>query len=129
VRYFKQLLLAWVSSRSRQRSGSAPPRCRERPAVVKIGPSSLGRILVDAQGKTLYMWAHDKGPKSTCYGDCATYWPPLLTGGKPVALAGAKAGLLGTSKRTDGRMQVSYAGHPLYYFVQDTKAGRRRARD
>jgi predicted lipoprotein with Yx(FWY)xxD motif len=92
-------------------------------AVVKVGPSSLGRILVDAHGKTLYMWAHDKSSKSTCYGDCMQYWPPFLTSGKPVALAGANAGLLGTSKRTDGRMQVTYAGHPLYSFVQDAKPG------
>jgi predicted lipoprotein with Yx(FWY)xxD motif len=92
--------------------------------IVKVGPSNLGRILVDSHGKTLYMWAHDKGRKSTCYGDCAEYWPPLITRGKPGARAGARARLLGTSRRTDGRLQVTYAGHPLYYFVQDTKAGR-----
>src|SRR5262245_12786010 len=91
--------------------------------VVKIGSSNLGRILVDSRGKTLYLWAHDKGRKSTCYGDCAAYWPPLLTRGKPLARAGAHAGLLGTTRRQDGRMQVTYAGHPLYYFVQDTRAG------
>src|SRR5215470_4874734 len=91
--------------------------------LVKIGPSSLGRILVDAHGKTLYMWAHDKGSKSTCYGDCAEYWPPLLTRGKPVASYGARSALLGTSRRSDGRVQVTYAGHPLYYFVQDSKPG------
>ena len=91
--------------------------------VVKVGPSSLGRILVDSHGKTLYLWAHDKSRKSTCYGDCAVYWPPLLTRGKPLARIGARARLLGTTRRHDGRMQVTYAGHPLYYFVQDTKAG------
>jgi predicted lipoprotein with Yx(FWY)xxD motif len=91
--------------------------------VVKIGSSNLGRILVDSHGKTLYLWAHDKGRKSTCYGDCAAYWPPLLTRGKPLARTGARAGLLGTTRRNDGRMQVTYAGHPLYYFVQDTRAG------
>jgi predicted lipoprotein with Yx(FWY)xxD motif len=92
-------------------------------AAVKIGPSTLGRVLVDTHGKTLYLWAHDKGSKSTCYGDCAEYWPPLVTRGNPKALAGAKQSLLGTTKRTDGSLQVTYAGHPLYYFVQDTKAG------
>jgi predicted lipoprotein with Yx(FWY)xxD motif len=91
--------------------------------AVKVGPSGLGRILVDSHGKTLYMWAHDKGRKSTCYGDCAVYWPPLLTRGKPLARTGAKARLLGTTHRRDGRTQVTYAGHPLYYFVQDTKPG------
>jgi predicted lipoprotein with Yx(FWY)xxD motif len=91
--------------------------------VVKIGSSNLGRILVDSHGKTLYLWAHDKGRKSTCYGHCAVYWPPLLTRGNPLARAGAKARLIGTTRRRDGRMQVTYAGHPLYYFIQDTKAG------
>jgi predicted lipoprotein with Yx(FWY)xxD motif len=91
--------------------------------VVKVGSSNLGRVLVDAHGKTLYLWAHDKGAKSTCNGDCAEYWPPLLTRGKPLAAGGAKAALLGTSRRSDGRIQVTYAGHPLYYFVQDRKPG------
>jgi predicted lipoprotein with Yx(FWY)xxD motif len=91
--------------------------------TVKVGPSNLGRILVDAHGKTLYRWAHDKGPKSTCNGDCIEYWPPLLTRGAPVALKGANPKLVGTSRRADGRQQVTYAGHPLYYFVQDTKPG------
>ena len=91
--------------------------------AVKIGSSKLGRILVDSHGKTLYLWAHDKTRKSTCYGDCAAYWPPLLTRGTPVATRGARASLLGTTRRNDGRMQVTYAGHPLYYFVQDTKPG------
>jgi predicted lipoprotein with Yx(FWY)xxD motif len=91
--------------------------------VVKVGPSNLGRVLVDAHGKTLYLWAHDKTAKSTCYGDCAEYWPPLLTRGKPLAAGGANASLLGTSRRSDGRIQVTYAGHPLYYFVQDRRRG------
>ena len=91
--------------------------------VVKTGQSSLGRILVDAHGKTLYLWAHDKGHKSTCYGDCAEYWPPLITRGTPLTRGGARAGLIGTTRRRDGHLQVTYAGHPLYYFVQDTRAG------
>jgi predicted lipoprotein with Yx(FWY)xxD motif len=91
--------------------------------VVKVGPSNLGRVLVDSHGKTLYIWAHDKGSRSTCNGDCAEYWPPLIARGKVIAQAGAKAGLIGTSRRSDGRSQVTYAGHPLYYFVKDTKAG------
>jgi predicted lipoprotein with Yx(FWY)xxD motif len=95
----------------------------ESGAVVRIGPSNLGRVLVDAHGKTLYMWAHDRTAKSTCNGDCAEYWPPLVTRGKPLALAGAHANLLGTSRRSDGRLQVTYAGHPLYYFVKDSRAG------
>jgi predicted lipoprotein with Yx(FWY)xxD motif len=90
---------------------------------VKVGPSKLGRILVDNHAKTLYLWAHDKGRSSTCYGQCAKAWPPLLTSGKPKAAGGARAGLLGTSRRKDGRTQVTYHGHPLYYFVGDKKPG------
>jgi len=92
-------------------------------SLVQVGSSNLGRVLVDAHGKTLYIWAHDKGSKSTCNGDCAEYWPPLLTRGRPVAARGAQAALLGTSRRSDGRIQVTYAGHPLYYFVKDRAAG------
>jgi predicted lipoprotein with Yx(FWY)xxD motif len=91
--------------------------------IVKVGPTTLGRALVDAHGKTLYLWAHDKGSKSTCNGECAEYWPPLIARGKPSAGCGANAWLLGASRRSDGRLQVTYAGHPLYYFVQDTKPG------
>src|SRR3954452_1133963 len=70
-------------------------------AAVKVAPSSVGRILVDAHGKTLYVWAHDKGRTSTCNGQCATFWPPLLTSGKPKAGAGARGALLASSRRAD----------------------------
>jgi predicted lipoprotein with Yx(FWY)xxD motif len=122
MRYFKTfavagaLLAAAILAVSASAGGSSG-------TLVKVGPSNLGRILVDAHGKTLYMWAHDKGSKSTCNGDCAEYWPPLITHGRPIAGAGARANLLGTSRRSDGRMQVTYAAHPLYYFVQDAKPG------
>jgi hypothetical protein len=72
---------------------------------------------------TLYMWAHDKGSRSTCSGMCAKYWPPVTTSGKPRAVAGVRASLLGTSRRADGRMQVTYHGHPLYTFAGDKKRG------
>jgi predicted lipoprotein with Yx(FWY)xxD motif len=80
-------------------------------------------VLVDVHGKTLYLWAHDKGRKSTCGGDCATYWPPLVTNGKPSAVGGAHSELLGSARRGDGRLQVTYAGHPLYTFIQDMRPG------
>jgi predicted lipoprotein with Yx(FWY)xxD motif len=92
-------------------------------ASVKVAPSSLGRILVDSHGKTLYLWAHDKGRKSTCNGQCAKYWPPLVTRGRPKAGAGALSSLIGASRRSDGRTQVTYHGHPLYYYVGDKRAG------
>jgi predicted lipoprotein with Yx(FWY)xxD motif len=92
-------------------------------AVVKLGQSGLGQILVDSHGRTLYLWAHDKHHSSTCYGYCAAYWPALTTKGKPRAIGGARKALLGTTRRRDGRMQVTYHGHPLYRFSGDTKAG------
>ena len=92
-------------------------------AVVKVRATSLGSTLVSSNGKTLYMFAHDTSTKSTCSASCATYWPPLVTTGKPMAGSGARAALLGTSHRADGRLQVTYRGHPLYFFANDKKAG------
>ena len=92
-------------------------------AVIKVGRSSLGQILVDSHGRTLYLWAHDKHHSSTCYGACAAYWPPLTTRGKPRATGGARQALLSTTRRRDGRLQVAYRGHPLYRFSGDTTPG------
>src|SRR5580765_6513356 len=91
--------------------------------VVKVAKSPLGLILVDSKGITLYDFVKDKGTTSVCYGACAALWPPLFTTGKPVAGAGVRASLLGTTKRKDGRLELTYNGHPLYYFVTDTKPG------
>ena len=82
-----------------------------------------GTILVDGNGKTVYLFVADKGTASSCYTSCATIWPPVLTTGAPIAGTGATASLLGTTTRTDGKVEVTYAGHLLYYFVQDKKAG------
>jgi predicted lipoprotein with Yx(FWY)xxD motif len=91
---------------------------------LKVGKTALGPILVDSRGRTLYMFAADKGKTSACYGKCAAFWPPLLSNGTRVAAgAGVKSSLLGTAKRKGGTLQVTYAGHPLYLFVKDTKAG------
>jgi predicted lipoprotein with Yx(FWY)xxD motif len=92
-------------------------------AIVSVHTSSLGKLLVDGRGRTLYLFQKDTVGKSNCSASCAAYWPPLLTSGKPRAGAGAKQSLLGTTKRTDGKLQVTYRGHPLYTFVVDTKAG------
>jgi predicted lipoprotein with Yx(FWY)xxD motif len=91
--------------------------------LVKLRKTSLGEVLVDASGRTLYLYTPDRHDKSVCYGQCASYWPPLLTTGKPRAGAGVKAKLLGVTKRKGGSRQVTYAGHPLYLFVQDSKPG------
>jgi predicted lipoprotein with Yx(FWY)xxD motif len=92
-------------------------------ARVLTRSSSLGTHLVDASGRTLYLFEKDKHGRSSCSGQCAGFWPPLLTGGKPVAGHGVKAALLGTTRRSDGKMQVTYGGHPLYRFSLDTKSG------
>jgi predicted lipoprotein with Yx(FWY)xxD motif len=92
-------------------------------AKVEIAKTRLGRILVDGKGITLYDFVADKGRTSVCYGACAALWPPLLTHGKPVAGPGVRAALLGTTRRKDGKLEVTYGGHPLYYFVSDRKRG------
>ena len=94
-----------------------------RRATVAISGSELGRVLVDGRGRTLYLFERDKHGKSSCTGPCATAWPPLIASGKPLASAGARASLLGTTKRADGRLQVTYNHHPLYTFVKDTREG------
>src|SRR5215470_2089326 len=91
--------------------------------VVKVEGSPFGSILVDSRGVALYDFPKDKGIVSSCYGACAALWPPLVTTGKPVAGPGVKASLLGTTKRSDGKLEVTYGGHPLYYFVTDRKPG------
>ncbi len=92
-------------------------------AKVAVANSGLGRILVDGRGHTLYLFAKDKRGRSSCAGQCAGFWPPLITSGKPRAAAGAKASLLGTTRRADGRLQVTYNHHPLYSFVKDSRKG------
>ena len=93
-------------------------------ASVSTKTTSLGTFLVDANGRTLYLWDADHGSTSTCNGACAQAWPPLTTTtGTPKASGAVKASLLGTTKRTDGTNEVTYAGHPLYYFAGDTQPG------
>jgi predicted lipoprotein with Yx(FWY)xxD motif len=91
-------------------------------ATVSVRTTKLGRVLVNAQGRTLYLFMKDKNGKSACAGACATGWPPLLTSGKPKAGAGVESKLLGTTVRKSGR-QVTYDGHPLYTYAGDSKAG------
>ena len=93
-------------------------------ATVKAAKvAKFGMVLVSSSGKTLYRYTPDKKGKSVCSGSCAAFWPPLVTKGKPTAGAGANSGLLGTVKRANGVLQVSYAGYPLYFYAGDKKAG------
>jgi predicted lipoprotein with Yx(FWY)xxD motif len=99
-------------------------------AVVSLGSvSKLGMVLVDSGGMTLYDFHKDKGGQSACYGACAEAWPPLVTEGEPQAGNGASSSQLGTTKRKDGSLQVTYAGHPLYTYVVDKKPGEANGND
>ena len=94
------------------------------PATIAVAANpKLGQILVDGTGRTVYLFVADQGTTSVCYTDCAAAWPPVLTHGAPQAGAGANASLLGTTTRKDGSTEVTYAGHPLYYFIADKSAG------
>ena len=90
---------------------------------MRVAKTRPGKILVDSRGRTLYLFTKDSGTKSACSGACAMAWPPLGSGGKPTVGRGAKASLVGTTRRSDGKPQVTYNGHPLYTFVMDTKPG------
>jgi predicted lipoprotein with Yx(FWY)xxD motif len=92
-------------------------------AKVMTSKTSLGAVVVDGQGNTLYMFEKDKDGMSTCAGACASSWPPAPTSGKPVAAGKISAAKLGTTKRPDGTTQVTYGGWPLYRYAGDTKPG------
>jgi predicted lipoprotein with Yx(FWY)xxD motif len=92
-------------------------------ATVDVRKSKLGKMLVDSSGRSLYLFEADKGTSSTCFGSCAATWPPLTTSGAPKARGGVKQALLGTTKRKDGSTEVTYHGHPLYYYAGDSAPG------
>lgn len=106
------------------------PKPKGEVAVVKVmNTPDLGKVIVDSKGMTLYDFHKDKGKTSACYGECAVAWPPLLTSAAPKAAGGAQQSLLGTTKRKDGTVQVTYAGHPVYGFVADKKPGETNGND
>jgi len=101
-----------------------PTTASGHPATVgTTGAGSLGTILVNSKGDTLYLFQKDTGTKSTCVGPCASAWPPLRASGKPTAGSGANASMLGTTPRSDGKPQVTYNGHPLYTYSGDQNPG------
>jgi predicted lipoprotein with Yx(FWY)xxD motif len=106
-------------------SGSvSPPTTKDgRAATIGVANESLGKILVNSRGGTLYLFQKDSGTTSECTGACAANWPPLRTKGSPAIGSGAKAALLASTMRSDGSRQITYNNHPLYTFVKDTKAG------
>jgi predicted lipoprotein with Yx(FWY)xxD motif len=93
-----------------------------KPPTVSLRSTSLGKVIGAADGRTLYLFTADKRGKSDCYGKCASVWPPLIAA-RPTVGSGLNASMLGTTKRTDRKLQVTYNGHPLYFFAKDAKAG------
>jgi len=126
---------AGTSSSSGSGSGSTPSAGSAKPStsttsnssnaasVVGTMTGSLGTFLVDGKGRALYLWEADHGSRSACSGACAQAWPPLTVTGTPKASGAVKGSLLGTTKRADGSREVTYAGHPLYLFAGDSRAG------
>jgi predicted lipoprotein with Yx(FWY)xxD motif len=105
-------------------ASSAPPKTASgRAATVGISNTGIGQILVNSQGRALYLFKADQGTKSACTGACAGAWPPLLVKGKPTLGKGINASLVSTATRPEGTTQLTYNGHPLYLFAQDQKAG------
>jgi predicted lipoprotein with Yx(FWY)xxD motif len=105
-------------------AASAPPKTASgQTATVGISNTGIGHVLVNSQGRTLYLFKADQGTKSACKGACAAAWPPLLAKGKPTPGTGVAASLIGTAARPEGTTQLTYNGHPLYLFVKDQKAG------
>ena len=116
------LLALALAACTSEASGSAP-KSDSAEGTVDVATSGLGQILVDSQGRTLYLFAKDMGTQSECTGACATAWPPLRGTGTPTVGSGANASLVGTTMRSDGSPQVTYAGHPLYLFSGDQNPG------
>ena len=106
-------------------AAASPPKTTsgQSATVGTAHAGNLGTILVDSQGRTLYLFEKDSGTKSACFGGCATQWPPLRDSGKPTAGSGVNASMLGTTNRSDGNPQVTYNGHPLYTFAGDQQPG------
>ena len=92
-------------------------------AKLQVRSGKLGKFIVDGKGLTLYLFEKDKGGKSSCSSTCAKVWAPLLSSGKAAAGSGVVASKIGTTKRANGSMQVTYGGHPLYHYDDDHKPG------
>ena len=101
-------------------TATLPPKTTT--GTVSTRQTTLGRLLVDANGRTLYLFEKDKDATSSCTGACASIWPPL-TAGTAKAGTGVTAAGLATTKRSDGKKEITYAGHPLYTYAGDQKPG------
>jgi predicted lipoprotein with Yx(FWY)xxD motif len=104
-------------------AGALAAAASEKNATVSLRKTNLGLILVSSRGHTLYLFAKDRNGKSACSGSCASFWPPLVSQSKPTAGPGVKPSLLGTTRRSNGSLQVTYNRHPLYAYSLDKQAG------
>jgi predicted lipoprotein with Yx(FWY)xxD motif len=104
-------------------TGATMPASGAPSATIRAQDSRLGKILVDAQGRTLYLFKADSGSASACDGACATAWPPLLANGHTTVADGLDASLVSTITRPGGGRQITYHGHPLYRFADDASPG------
>jgi len=100
---------------------SSTPTSTARGTSIKVADSEFGTILFDRSGQAIYLFDKETTNRPECYEACAEAWPPVLTRGVPVATAGVRDDALGTTSRPDGTTQVTYAGHPLYYYAHDGK--------
>jgi predicted lipoprotein with Yx(FWY)xxD motif len=111
------------SSKAGASATTSATNVNAQPAAVGVANNKLGSIVVDADGRTVYLFEKDSGTTSACNGACASAWPPVTANGTPTVAGGATAALVGTITRSDGTSQVIYNGHPLYRYVGDQKAG------
>lgn len=112
------------SSSSSVAANSAPSSNSSVSGIaISTAKGTGGMYLTGASGRAVYLWVADTGDRSSCSGACAKYWPPVVTKAGPTAAGGVQASDLGTITRSDGSKQVTYNGHPLYYFVGDTSSG------
>jgi len=126
------LLAGLATSCSDDEAGGSdrPPRATAAPSTSQVTDrpgrkltvvdSEYGPVIADARGEAFYLFAKERSRRSECYDACAVAWPPVLTKGKPRAGAGVDPSLLGTTRRRNGKLQVTYRGHPLYYYVDDS---------
>jgi predicted lipoprotein with Yx(FWY)xxD motif len=118
------LALAGCGGGGSSSGSSGPPKTQSgKSATIGVSNEGLGKILVNSQGRTVYLFSRDSGTTSQCSGACAVNWPPLRATGKPTIGSGATASLIATTTRSSGAKQVTYNGHPLYLFKEDTKPG------
>jgi len=100
---------------------SAKPSPQRTGTVVITANSKYGPMLYDASGQPIYLFDKERSSTPQCYGACAEAWPPVFTKGLPRARKSTRESLLGTTRRQDGRLQVTYAGHPLYFYAHEGK--------